>query len=224
VWKVGEVKLGTCPPRRLRVLLLALALAGVALGASACGGSPTTPSVAKLGQSGSTTTPPATSKSGTTGQGGGAPSGPSGQTMGMGGVTLAFSQCIQKHGFPNFPDPDAQGNIQASGIDPNSTAWQNAEKACQQYAGSSGKPPTAAQQQKMLANALKFSRCMRSHGVTDYPDPQTQAGGGISISIRVRRGSGSDLNPNSPIFQAAQRACNSILNLHFHIGGTRARV
>lgn len=138
--------------------------------------------------------------------------------MGMGGVTVAFSQCIQKHGFPNFPDPNSQGGIQVSGIDPNSTAWQNAQKACEKYAGASGKPPTAAQQQQALANALKFSRCMRSHGITDYPDPQSHAGGGISISIRVQKGSGSNLNPRSPIFQAAQRACNALTHRKLNFG------
>ena len=50
---------------------------------------------------------------------------------------------------------------------------------------------------------------MRSHGVTDFPDPQAVAGGGISI--RLKAGQGSDLNPNSAQFQAAQRACQSIM-------------
>jgi hypothetical protein len=48
---------------------------------------------------------------------------------------------------------------------------------------------------------------MRSHGISDFPDPQI-TGGGIRISIRA--GQGSDLNPNNPQFQAAQRACQSI--------------
>ena len=40
---------------------------------------------------------------------------------------------------------------------------------------------------------------MRSDGVANFPDPST--GGGISIS------SGSGIDPNSPQFQAAGKAC-----------------
>lgn len=50
---------------------------------------------------------------------------------------------------------------------------------------------------------LKFSACMRSHGVTDFPDPSS--GGGIQISP------GSGINPFSPAFKAAQAACRKLL-------------
>jgi hypothetical protein len=42
---------------------------------------------------------------------------------------------------------------------------------------------------------------MRAHGVPDYPDPS--AAGDIALSDQP----GSDLNPSSPAFQAAQRSC-----------------
>jgi hypothetical protein len=42
---------------------------------------------------------------------------------------------------------------------------------------------------------------MRDHGIKDYPDPNAQ--GGIQISMSP----GSDLDPNSPLFKAADRAC-----------------
>lgn len=48
--------------------------------------------------------------------------------------------------------------------------------------------------------ALAFSACMRSHGVKNFPDPQI-SGNGISMKV------GKDLNPNSPTFQSAQKAC-----------------
>lgn len=56
--------------------------------------------------------------------------------------------------------------------------------------------------------ALEFSRCMRSHGLPDFPDPRTHGGG---IGIHIRANGKSDLNPNSPQFQAAQKACQSIM-------------
>ncbi len=126
----------------------------------------------------------------------------------MGGVTLAFSQCMRSHGFPNFPDPSSEGQVSVSGIDPNSSQFQSAQKECAKYiSGASGKPPSAARQQQMLAELLKFAECMRAHGITDYPDPQV-SGNGISTSIKG--GKDSDLNPNNPRFQAAQKACQLI--------------
>jgi hypothetical protein len=48
-----------------------------------------------------------------------------------------------------------------------------------------------------------YSECMRSHGVTDFPD-QT-AGGGIHITPS------SGIDPRSPAFQAAQQTCRKEL-------------
>lgn len=51
---------------------------------------------------------------------------------------------------------------------------------------------------------LHYSMCMRAHGVPDFPDPS--GNGEISLSDQP----GSDLNPSSPAFQAAQRSCAKI--------------
>ncbi len=45
------------------------------------------------------------------------------------------------------------------------------------------------------AKALAYSKCMRSHGVPDFPDPSIN---GNSVGISVHGSSGSDLNPGSP--------------------------
>jgi hypothetical protein len=61
--------------------------------------------------------------------------------------------------------------------------------------GSSG-----GSQRSVAASAgIKFSDCMRSHGVPNFPDPGS--GGGIQIN------SSSGINPQSPAFQSAQKAC-----------------
>jgi hypothetical protein len=57
---------------------------------------------------------------------------------------------------------------------------------------------------KLAASGLKFSDCMRSHGVPNFPDP-SGSGGGIRIKI------GAGLNPASPSFTAAQTACRKLL-------------
>jgi len=43
---------------------------------------------------------------------------------------------------------------------------------------------------------------MRSHGVSDYPDPTTSGGVGIILP--------SGLNPNSPTFKTATQACQAL--------------
>jgi hypothetical protein len=50
---------------------------------------------------------------------------------------------------------------------------------------------------------LAFSQCMRSHGVTNFPDPSS--GGGIQIKA------GSGIDPFSPAFKAAQSQCRKLL-------------
>jgi hypothetical protein len=67
--------------------------------------------------------------------------------------------------------------------------------------GSPGRPAT--QQRQYMAQAMKFSQCMRSHGIKDFPNPT--ASGFIATG-------GSD--PNAPRFLAAQGACNHYLPAH----------
>ncbi len=114
---------------------------------------------------------------------------------------------MRSHGVPNFPDPNAQGVMQANGLDTGSSTFQAAAKGCQHLLPNGGRP-TPAEQATALAQALKFSQCMRSHGISGFPDPQSLPGGGIRIAIRS--GQGSNLDPTNPQFQAAQKACQSL--------------
>jgi len=59
------------------------------------------------------------------------------------------------------------------------------------------------------AQALAYSRCMRSHGVPDFPDPKVSSnssGTGVSMGVGTR----GDLNPRNPAFKDASRACRSL--------------
>jgi hypothetical protein len=212
------------PPR---ALLFGLFLATGAFLVAACGGSPSNQAVAHL----ATTTTRASGQAngaksgdgpGPGGGSGGAPSGgaPSGgggsgggQSQfsiagGSGSQMLAYAQCMRSHGVANFPDPNGQGVISGSGINPGSASFQAANKDCRHFMPNGGQP-SPAQQAQAMAQALKFSECMRAHGISDFPDPQSGPGGGIAI--RIRAGQGSDLNPQNPQFQAAQTACQSIM-------------
>jgi hypothetical protein len=134
---------------------------------------------------------------------------------------LQFAQCMRSHGVSNFPDPSSSGGINlqvqktpngtsVNGVEVNGPAFQSAMQACRSYLPNGGKP-SAAQTAKIKAQALAMSRCMRSHGVPNFPDPTFQTGpnGGVGLGIRIGQNSG--INPNSPQFQAAQKDCGSIL-------------
>jgi hypothetical protein len=56
---------------------------------------------------------------------------------------------------------------------------------------------------KSAGAGIKFSDCMRAHGLANFPDPS--AGGGIQIN------SSSGIDPQSPAFQSAQKACSNLL-------------
>jgi hypothetical protein len=74
--------------------------------------------------------------------------------------------------------------------------------------GSSGKSsdPPAKSAAAMRQGALAFSRCMRAHGLTNFPDPNT-TGGGMRLQISPNSG----ISPFSPTFKAAQAACHKLL-------------
>jgi hypothetical protein len=68
-------------------------------------------------------------------------------------------------------------------------------------AGSSGTNSTAAN----LNRAVKFSQCMRGHGVASFPDPN--AASQLTMDGIVN---GSGLDPNTPAFQQALSACKDL--------------
>jgi hypothetical protein len=195
-----------------------------ALLAAGCGGGNGSPSVASIASS---TTPGSTTTSTTqegSGQEGQAPGGPGGGrqsfrlAMNVGNAALAakFSSCMRKHGVTNFPDPNGQGVIQfgsGMGIDPKSPTFQTAQTACQKLLPNGGQP-TPQQQAQMQQQLLALSKCMRAHGIRDFPDPSNRG-------LQLNGGPGSDLNPNNPQFQAAQKACRGNLPLKaLKTGGT----
>ena len=69
-----------------------------------------------------------------------------------------------------------------------------------------GGAPSPAQRAGALVTQLKFSRCMRSHGVPNFPDPPSVSGGGFGLIF-----GGSGIDPAAPLFREAQRSCISVL-------------
>lgn len=133
--------------------------------------------------------------------GGGPPAGPdpgSGQTPYQ--QALAYARCMRSHGVPSFPDPTSQGLITYGPVDIHSAQYLSANRICQRLLPA-GPSLTTAQKRENVSQALKFAKCIRSHGVPDFADPVI-AGGGAGVGFRVPRA-----DRNSPQFQAAMHAC-----------------
>jgi hypothetical protein len=72
---------------------------------------------------------------------------------------------------------------------------------------------TPAQHAQLESEYLSFARCMRSHGISDFPDPVTGSGG--HPGFRLQGGSSSDLNSNNPAIQRGVESCQRILGHQF---------
>jgi len=133
------------------------------------------------------------------------------------GGPLAFSACMRSHGVPSFPDPTSNGGISiqvqpGNGIDPNSPAFQSAQHACQSLLPA-GKTSGGSVSPAVRAQILRYAACIRTHGVPNYPDP-TFNGNAVNF------GNLSGINPNSPAYQSALRACASLNPMNGH-GGSK---
>jgi hypothetical protein len=117
---------------------------------------------------------------------------------------LAYSQCMRAHGLPDYPDPNSNGEIQinigpGSDLDQNNPRYKAAEAACKSLLPAQGSPPKGVK-----AANLKYARCMRDHGIKDFPDPNPDG------TLQVQATPGSDLDPNNPLFKKANDACKSL--------------
>lgn len=158
----------------VRGFILGAPLAFLALLAAGCGG-PTSQSVASVATT--TVTRPRSSSARQSG--------------------VLYASCMRAHGVSNFPDSavsviDGEVEMRVPLAIKNESEFPSASRACQRDlpgGGASAKPSQSTRQQ------LQFARCMRSHGIVNYPDPMP--GGGFRITF----------DTNTTRFEAAQNAC-----------------
>src|ERR1700739_2465309 len=84
-----------------------------------------------------------------------------------GSGALAFSQCMRSNGVAAYPDPDSGGHLVKESLEQlgvSSSRFQSAQSACRHVLPDGGSGPTAAQVQRVKAQALRFSECVRAHG------------------------------------------------------------
>jgi len=115
---------------------------------------------------------------------------------------VAYAACLNKHGVevqvvrtgglsweagPGLPGPGSPPALAA-------------ERDCKELVPKGGLDhiPSAAQTAQNLALMLSYAKCIRAHGVPDFPDP-------TSKGIRISPSSGIDLN--APAFLAAEKSC-----------------
>ncbi|MDQ6777403.1 MAG: hypothetical protein M3071_14560 [Actinomycetota bacterium] len=77
--------------------------------------------------------------------------------------------------------------------------------------GGTATPPSpatgSAPPKNIVSAAYRFSRCMRQHGVTGFPDPVVRSSPGHeSVGIRI-----TPVLTGSPQFKSAQKACQGIM-------------
>ena len=121
---------------------------------------------------------------------------------------LNLAKCFRAHGL-NVPDPSPNGGVGAGlrALRGYSQAQvQAAMQACRQYLVQAFPRLnlTPTQQAQFRQQFVKYAQCMRSHGI-NIPDPSTNGAGGFGL-----RGDLSNVDRNSPAFQAANQACSSL--------------
>ena len=134
------------------------------------------------------------------------------------GAFLAFSECMRSHGITNFPDPSGRGGINLDGtnLNPFTPSFKSAQAACRKLMPGGGPPAHASEQQK--EQLVATAACMRTHGVTGFPDPTTMQPTSlqeIQDNYSIAEGIGGDLfllvpktiDVNSPAFKHAANAC-----------------
>jgi hypothetical protein len=70
---------------------------------------------------------------------------------------------------------------------------------CRHLLPRGGRPPSEAQIQRVRAQALSYSQCVRAHGVPGFPDPGSDG--------RIPDPGTVGVDQGSPKFQAANQAC-----------------
>jgi len=120
-------------------------------------------------------------------------------------------RCVRANGAPNLPDPQIDGNGQPHFPEGTPEPPDRALRACQPIVdrlppaarGAETRPPAD------IPALVRFARCMREHGLTDFPDPKAD---GIFwlAGTNARReiyGTGATKQPPTPRASAALEAC-----------------
>jgi hypothetical protein len=117
---------------------------------------------------------------------------------------VKFSECIRAHGVRDFPDPNAD-NQYDYGVSVTPAVWKRATTACKDL-----QPPDTLSSKRtpeQQSDSLKFARCIRDHGVKDFPDPVN--GEPLVNTYKIPS---SNRPGGMAILNAAMEKCGNVLN------------
>jgi hypothetical protein len=123
---------------------------------------------------------------------------------------LAFARCMRANGLPKWPDPTGSGVFNKSQLQ--QTGYTQAQTRAVEDGPCKNVLPTAApsasasptitvQQQQDYLDAVA---CMRSHGITNFPDP-TFSGGHVTLVPPP------GLQTSGTLFTQAQHICQQLI-------------
>ena len=146
------------------------------------------------------------------GGGGGSPQVASGASTttaappGVGNGAIAFAQCMRSHGIAGWPDPIAGGvfdksKLRALRVSP-ARIRAIEDGPCNHLLPVTGGAPAETPQQAhtKLVDGLSFARCMRSRGVSRFPDPTPQG----DLSVEMVEAQGIDVHSQA-VLRVVQR-------------------
>jgi hypothetical protein len=206
-------------PERARVLTAAALLSGALV--AGCGGSsrsPTAATVSDATRSASPVAAAATTSARSTTSKAATSSGRS--SLSGRSEALAFANCMRANGVPNFPDPSPGGGALfaiPAGANPAAPAFRAAPGNCRKLLPSGGGPDSGPPpSDQTLAKLVRIARCMRQHGISDFPDPRTSAPASFPPGVaEMANFDGAvlllpqTLNMQAPAYRQALAACDA---------------
>jgi hypothetical protein len=130
---------------------------------------------------------------------------------------------MRSNGASNFPDPDSNGQLpktSAQRLGVSSSRLQAAQRACQHLLPTTGSIRQQTQQcmlaadcpralvQELLNQERMFARCMRSHGVPNWPDPTLDSEGRPVFAISISK---DGFDPHSPQISTKGDECSRLM-------------
>ena len=113
---------------------------------------------------------------------------------------------MRAHGVPNWPDPDSTGHFDKSKLRQLNLTVSRAraleEGPCNNLLAASPAGPTITLADR--AAYLRAAACMRSHGVSGFPDP-TFPNGTVETNIP------SSINQDAASFKTAAAICTKLI-------------
>lgn len=117
---------------------------------------------------------------------------------------VRFTNCMRNHGIGNFPDAPgpngAGGRTWKDAFQNSSPAFVTADTACRHLLPGGGHNQGSAPSHRQIGAMLAFARCVRNHGFTRFPDPNS-----TGITHQMLAAAGIDLQ--QPGLVRAADAC-----------------